>query len=77
MQRPIRDCGRKLVDEICHRDGIPLLVLHDFDKAGFSICHNLGQVSDAAEESGTVAYQFQERYSKSWIWDCDWVTSSA
>lgn len=51
--------ARKLVDEICHRDGIPLLVLHDFDKAGFSICHNLGQVSDAAEESGTVAYEFK------------------
>ena len=34
-------------------------MLHDFDKAGFSICHNLGQVSDAAEESGTVAYQFK------------------
>lgn len=29
--------ARKLADEICHAYGIPLLVLHDFDKAGFSI----------------------------------------
>jgi hypothetical protein len=29
--------SRKLADEICHAYKIPLLVLHDFDKAGFSI----------------------------------------
>jgi hypothetical protein len=29
--------SRKLADEICHAYEIPLLVLHDFDKAGFSI----------------------------------------
>jgi DNA topoisomerase VI subunit B len=29
--------ARKLADEICHAYQIPLLVLHDFDKAGFSI----------------------------------------
>jgi len=29
--------GRKLADEICHAYRIPLLVLHDFDKSGFSI----------------------------------------
>jgi DNA topoisomerase VI subunit B len=29
--------SRKLADEICHAYKIPLIVLHDFDKAGFSI----------------------------------------
>ena len=29
--------ARELVDEICHRWNIPLFILHDFDKAGFSI----------------------------------------
>jgi Topoisomerase 6 subunit A/Spo11, Toprim domain len=29
--------ARKLADAICHAYRIPLLVLHDFDKAGFSI----------------------------------------
>jgi DNA topoisomerase VI subunit B len=29
--------SRKLADEICHAYDIPLAVLHDFDKAGFSI----------------------------------------
>ena len=33
--------ARSLVDEICSRAGIPLLVLHDFDKAGFSIIGTL------------------------------------
>jgi DNA topoisomerase VI subunit A len=51
--------ARKLVDEICHREGIPLLVLHDFDKAGFSICQNLSRVSWAAEDANSVAYRFK------------------
>jgi len=51
--------ARKLVDEICHAQGIPLLVLHDFDKAGFSICQNLTRVSWAAEDANCVAYRFQ------------------
>jgi hypothetical protein len=33
--------GRKLADEICHEHDIPLLVLHDFDKAGFTIAGTL------------------------------------
>ncbi len=33
--------ARKLVDDICGRHDIPLLVLHDFDKAGFSILGTL------------------------------------
>jgi hypothetical protein len=29
--------ARRLADEMCHEHDIPLLLLHDFDKAGFSI----------------------------------------
>jgi hypothetical protein len=29
--------ARRLADEMCHEHNIPLLLLHDFDKAGFSI----------------------------------------
>jgi hypothetical protein len=36
--------ARHLVDRICSRYGIPLLVLHDFDKSGFSI---LGTLSNS------------------------------
>jgi hypothetical protein len=35
--------ARLLVDDMCGRYGIPLLVLHDFDKAGFSIVGTLKQ----------------------------------
>lgn len=33
--------SRQLVDELCGEEGVPLLVLHDFDKAGFSILATL------------------------------------
>ena len=33
--------ARELVDELCAEHAIPLLVLHDFDKAGFSIAGTL------------------------------------
>jgi hypothetical protein len=33
--------SRKLVEELCARHGIPLLLLHDFDKSGFSIAGTL------------------------------------
>jgi hypothetical protein len=33
--------ARALVDELCGRHGVPLLVAHDFDKAGFSILATL------------------------------------
>ncbi len=33
--------ARELVDEICGKHGIPLLVMHDLDKAGFSIVGTL------------------------------------
>jgi hypothetical protein len=35
--------SRELVEEICGRYDIPLLVMHDFDKAGFSILASLKQ----------------------------------
>jgi hypothetical protein len=35
--------ARSLVDDMCGRYGIPLLVLYDFDKAGFSIVGTLKQ----------------------------------
>ena len=33
--------ARRLIDEMCHKYGIRLLILHDFDKAGFSIAGTL------------------------------------
>jgi hypothetical protein len=33
--------ARRLADKLCHRHQIPLFVLHDFDKAGFSILGTL------------------------------------
>jgi hypothetical protein len=33
--------ARHLIDEVCGRNKIPLLVLHDFDKSGFSILGTL------------------------------------
>jgi hypothetical protein len=35
--------SRKLIDELCDRHGIRVFVLHDFDKAGFSILSTLGR----------------------------------
>jgi hypothetical protein len=52
--------ARRLVDELCHGD-VPLLVLHDLDKDGFSISQNLTSVSYAAEESGRIRYQFRHQ----------------
>jgi len=45
---PVVAC-RELVDEICGLYGIPLLVLHDFDKAGFSILETLSRGADGAD----------------------------
>src|SRR5262249_3892935 len=42
--------SRQLVDQLCAAYGIPLLVLHDFDKSGFSIVGTLRR--------GTRGYQF-------------------
>lgn len=51
--------ARRLVDELCAvDDGVPLLVAHDFDKAGLEISQNLTAVSEAARESNRVRYEF-------------------
>lgn len=52
--------ARRLVDQLCHHDGgVPLLILHDFDKSGLEIASSLTQVSDAALCSGRVRYEFE------------------
>jgi hypothetical protein len=52
--------ARRYVDEVCAVGrGIPLLVVHDFDKAGFEISQRLTRVSDWAVEYDRVAYEFQ------------------
>jgi hypothetical protein len=43
--------ARELADEMCAANGIPLLLLHDFDKAGFSIAGTL--------QRDTRRYEFQ------------------
>ena len=53
--------ARKLVDRFCGPGGIPLLVLHDFDKFGFSIFQCLSSVSHAAQSSGMAAYEFENK----------------
>lgn len=45
--------ARHLVDELCGRYDIPLFVLHDFDKAGFSILHTLKHDNDKYEYNHT------------------------
>jgi len=45
--------SRLLVDHLCSAHGIPLLVLHDFDKAGFSIVGTL--------KRSTRRYRFRNR----------------
>lgn len=51
--------ARKFVDEVCHADGVPLLVVHDFDKAGFEISQSLTTVSDWAIFNDRVTYSFR------------------
>ncbi|WP_145376933.1 hypothetical protein [Symmachiella dynata] len=52
--------GRRLVDELCHGD-VPLLILHDFDKAGFLISERLVQTSFRAQETNTERYRFRNK----------------
>jgi hypothetical protein len=52
--------ARKFVDEVCRVDGgVPLLVVHDFDKSGFEISKRLTEVSDWARDQDRVAYEFE------------------
>jgi hypothetical protein len=54
--------ARQYVDEVCRRDGgVPLLVVHDLDKAGFEISQRLTTVSQAAENTDRVAYRFRNQ----------------
>src|SRR5262249_36085963 len=52
--------ARRFVDEVCAVGrGVPLLVVHDMDKAGFEISQRLTSVSGWAEENDRVAYRFR------------------
>ena len=52
--------ARMLVDEFCHdMGGVPLLVVHDFDKSGFEISQRLTTVSERDVANDTVKYHFQ------------------
>src|SRR5262249_8580583 len=52
--------ARRFVDKVCAvGNGVPLLVVHDFDKYGFEISQRLTTVSEAQREKGTVKYGFQ------------------
>lgn len=56
---PVVAC-RRLVDELCGNYGIPLLVLHDFDKAGFSIFGTLDGRSGL--DKGVTRYQYHHHF---------------
>jgi DNA topoisomerase VI subunit B len=52
--------ARKFVDEVCRAlGGVPLYILHDFDKSGFEISQCLTDVSSSAREAGLVMYEFK------------------
>jgi hypothetical protein len=52
--------ARRFADEVCALGrGVPLLVVHDFDKYGFEISQRLTTVSDWAEMSDRVTYEFK------------------
>jgi hypothetical protein len=52
--------ARRFVDQVCAVVvGVPLLVVHDFDKAGFEISQRLTTVSPWAEDNDRVTYRFR------------------
>ena len=52
--------ARRLADHACRvGGGVPLFIVHDFDKSGFEISKCLTSVSERAEEAGLVRYRFQ------------------
>ena len=54
--------ARRYVDDVCAiGDGVPLFVVHDFDKSGFEIAQRLTQVSDWAREADRVTYRFKNK----------------
>ena len=54
--------ARQFVDEVCGvNGGVPLLVVHDFDKYGFEIAQCLTCVSEAAQANDRVTYRFRNQ----------------
>lgn len=54
--------ARRFVDEVCGEDGgVPLMVVHDLDKAGFEIAQRLTTVSAWARENDRVTYRFRNK----------------
>jgi hypothetical protein len=54
--------ARQFVDQVCRMDGgVPLLIAHDFDKAGFEIAQRLTTISPSAEATNRVAYRFENQ----------------
>ena len=52
--------ARRLVDHVCRiGGGVPLFVVHDFDKSGFEISKCLTTVSKRARAANRVTYEFQ------------------
>lgn len=52
--------ARKLVDHVCAvGDGVPLFIVHDFDKSGFEIAECLTKESQSACEQDRVQYSFR------------------
>jgi hypothetical protein len=52
--------ARKFIDQVCRADGgVPLFVVHDFDKSGFEIAARLTSVSDWAASNDRVTYRFE------------------
>ncbi len=61
---PVVAC-RHLADELCGKHGIPLMVLHDFDKAGFSIAGTLAGVDhyDQNYNERTTRYDYRHNFN--------------
>jgi hypothetical protein len=54
--------ARRLVDHVCRvGGGVPLFVVHDFDKSGFEISKCLTTVSKRAKATNRVTYRFQNK----------------
>jgi hypothetical protein len=54
--------ARRFVDEVCAQGGgVPLLILHDFDKSGFEISQRLTTVSEVARKKNLVTYHFKNK----------------
>jgi len=51
--------ARRFIDRVCHGGGVPLFVVHDFDKSGFEISQCLTRVSAWARANDRVTYRFQ------------------